>query len=59
MTGAQSDLIGMDVGGSDPVAGDESEGPMTPSSQEAGSVFISCIVVHTVDVFGVKVEHVG
>ena len=39
MTGAQSDSIGTDVRGSDPVAGDESEGPMTPPSQEVGSVF--------------------
>ena len=39
MTGAQSDLIGTDVPGSDPMAGDESEDPMTPASQEVGSVF--------------------
>ena len=39
MTGAQSDSIGTDVCGSGPVTGDESEGPMTPPSQEVGSVF--------------------
>ena len=39
MIGAQSDSIGMDVHGSEPVAGDESEGPMTPASSEVGSVF--------------------
>ena len=39
MTGAQSDSIGTDARGSDAVAGDESEGPMTPPSQEVGSVF--------------------
>ena len=39
MTGAQSDSIGTDVRGLDPMAGDESEGPMTPPSQEVGSVF--------------------
>ena len=39
MTGAQSDSIGTDVRGSDPVARDELEGPMTPPSQEVGSVF--------------------
>ena len=39
MTGAQSDSIGTDARGSDPVDGDESEGPMTPRSQEVGSVF--------------------
>ena len=39
MTGTQSDSIGTDACGSDPVAGDESKGPMTPPSQEVGSVF--------------------
>ena len=39
MTGAQSDSIGMDVRGSDPVTGDESEVPMTQASLEVRSVF--------------------
>ena len=39
MTGAQSDSIGTGVRGSDPMAGDESEGPMTLSLQEVASVF--------------------
>ena len=39
MTGAQSDLIGTDIRGSDPVARDESEGPRIPSSLEVASVF--------------------
>ena len=41
MTGAQSDWIGTGVHGSDPVAGDESGGPMTSSLQEVGSVLDS------------------
>ena len=43
MTGAQSDSIGTDVHGSYPVAGDKSEGPMTPLSRGVGSVFSSNI----------------
>ena len=39
MTGAQLDSTGTDARGSDPVAGDESEGPMTQLSQEVGPVF--------------------
>ena len=39
MTGAQSDSIGTDVRIWDPIAGDESEGPITPPSQEVGLVF--------------------
>ena len=39
MVGAQSGLIGMDAHGSEPMAGDESEGPMTHTSLEAKSVF--------------------
>ena len=39
MSGAQSDSIGTDVRGSDPMAGDESEGPMTHISLEMKSVF--------------------
>ena len=39
MTGAQSYSIGTEVRGSDLVTRDESEGPMTPPSQEVGSVF--------------------
>ena len=38
MIGAQSGLIGMDARGSEPMAGDESEGPMTQTSLEAKSV---------------------
>ena len=39
MIGAQSDSIGMDARDSEPMAGDESEGPMTHASSEAKSVF--------------------
>ena len=39
MIGAQSDSIGTDVGGSEPVAGDESKVPATQVSQEVKSVF--------------------
>ena len=39
MIGAQLDLVGMDARGSEPMAGDESEGPMTQTSLEAQSVF--------------------
>ena len=39
MIGAQSDSIGMDARGSEPMAGDESEGPMIQTSLEAKSVF--------------------
>ena len=39
MIGAQSDWIGMDAGSSEPMAGDESEGPMTQTLLEAKSVF--------------------
>ena len=39
MIGAQSDSIGTDARGSEPMAGDESEGPMTQTSLEAKSVF--------------------
>ena len=39
MIGAQSDSIGMDAGGSEPVAGDESKGSATQISQEVKSVF--------------------
>ena len=39
MIGAQSDLIGTDAGGSEPVAGDESKYPATRVSQEVKSVF--------------------
>ena len=41
MIDAQSDSIGIDASGSEPMAGDESEGPMTQSSLEAKSVFSS------------------
>ena len=39
MIGAQSNSMGTDVRGSEPMAGDESEGPMTQTSLEAKSVF--------------------
>ena len=39
MIGAQSGSIGTDVRGSEPMAGDESEGPMTQNSLEAKSMF--------------------
>ena len=39
MIDAQSDLIGTDVRGSEPVAGDESEGPMTQISLDVNYVF--------------------
>ena len=39
MIGAQSGSIGTDAHGSEPMAGDESEGPMTLTSSEAKSVF--------------------
>ena len=38
MIGAQSDSIGTDVGGSESVAGDESEIPVTQIPLEVGSV---------------------
>ena len=41
MTGAQSNSIGTDVRGSDPVARDESGGPVTQISLEVESVFSS------------------
>ena len=39
MIGAQSDSIGTDARGSEPMVGDESEGPMTQISLEVKSVF--------------------
>ena len=39
MIGDQSDLIGTDARGLEPIAGDESEGPMTHTSLEVKSVF--------------------
>ena len=39
MIGARSDSIGTDARGSEPMAGDESEGLMTQTSLEAKSVF--------------------
>ena len=39
MIDAQLDPMGMDVRGSEPMAGDESEGPMTQTSLEVKSVF--------------------
>ena len=39
MTGAQPDSIGTDVRGSDPIAGDESEGPTTQTYLAVRSVY--------------------
>ena len=39
MIGAQSDSIGTDAGGSEPMAGDESNGSVTRVSEEVKSVF--------------------
>ena len=39
MIGAQSDSIGTDAHGSEPMAGGESEGPMTRTSLEVKSMF--------------------
>ena len=41
MIGAQLDPMGTDVRGSGPMAGDESEGPMTQTSLEVKFVFVS------------------
>ena len=41
MIGPQSDLIGTDAGGSEPMAEDESNGSATRLSQEVKSVFSS------------------
>ena len=41
MIGAQSDSIGTDARGSEPMAGDEYESPMTQASVEVKSVFDS------------------
>ena len=39
MIGAQLDPMGTDARGSEPMAGDESEGPMTRASSKAKSMF--------------------
>ena len=39
MIGAKSDPMGTDARGSEPMAGDESEGPMTQTSLEVKPVF--------------------
>ena len=39
MIGAQSDMMGTDARGSEPMARNESEGPMTQTSLEEKSVF--------------------
>ena len=41
MIGAHLGTMGTDVHGSEPVAGDESEGPMTQTSLEVRYVFVS------------------
>ena len=52
MIGAQLDLMGTDARGSDPMAGDESEGPMKNTSLEAKSVFGSIAVEYAASVAG-------
>ena len=44
MIGAQSDSIGTDARGLEPMAGDESEGQMTHTSLEVKSVFGSIAI---------------
>ena len=39
MIGAQLGMMGTDVHGSEPMAGDESKGPMTHTSLKAKSIF--------------------
>ena len=52
MIGAQSGSIGMDARGSEPMAGDESEGPMTQTSLEVKSVFGSIAIECAASVAG-------
>ena len=52
MIGAQSDSMGTDARGSEPVAGDESEGPMTQASLEVKSVFSSIANEYAASVAG-------
>ena len=44
MIGAELGMMGADVHGSEPMAGDESEGPMTQTSLQVKSVFGSIAV---------------
>ena len=50
--GAQLDPMGADMRGSEPMAGDESEGPMTQTSLEVKSVFGSIAVECAASVVG-------
>ena len=50
--GAQPDPLGVDTRGSEPMAGDESEGPMTQTSLELKSVFGSITVECAASVAG-------
>ena len=52
MIGAQSDSIGTDARGSVPMAGDESEGPMTQTSLEVKYVFGSIVIECAASVAG-------
>ena len=52
MTGAQSGPMGTDARGSDPMVGDESEGPITQISLGVGSVFGSIVVECVASVAG-------
>ena len=52
MTGAQSDSIGPDIHGSDPVAGNKSEGPATQISLDVESMFVSNAYEYAASVAG-------
>ena len=54
MIGAQLDLIGADACGSESMAGDESEGPMTQTSLEVKSVFGSIAIECAASVAGLS-----
>ena len=59
MIGTQSDSIGMDVGSSEPVAGDESSGSATRLSQGVKSASGSIATESTTSVVGVGVKTGG
>ena len=59
MIGAQSGSICTDGCGSEPMVGDESEGPMTQTSLEAKSVFGSIATECAASVEGVGVKTGG
>ena len=52
MIGAQSDPMGVDACGSEPMAGNESEGPRTQTSLEVESVFSAIAVECVASVVG-------